>query len=575
MIKKTVVLALLSLCCYSISALAQISDTEKQISNEQSTNILTQIKDQENIQNQEKIIRSIQGSKKTFEQAVVPEKIPAIPRTSNQLACTHIKNIKVAGVSIIKDSEINEITNPHLNRCLTMQDIQNIVNDITNLYLEKGFITSRAGLQLPQYGLKFGRLVISVVEGKIEKFELRNQSKSKETTYKLLFADLDKGVLNIRDIEMRLAQINRLAGQKATVEIAPGTKNSYSVVLVKIEKQNYQRFSVSFDNSGSDSTGKMKRTFKIDTNNELGFEENLSLSFNENYQENKALNMSEAWNFSLSVPYQNWLYTYSHSKSRYLTHQVLSNSDILYTYGNTQSNSINLKKTLFQKQKSKGEFSSNLTVKDEESFTRIRDLDSKSEVGSRKLANLDIGYQHTFFLENSVLFLNPSIRRGLDMFGSLSDDTSGLDTRAQFTSFKFFGYWQKPFQIGNKQFAWNTTVNTQSSQYELFGSELFSVGGEGSVRGFKKYSLSGRNGYSFQNNLSFNAFEKLKTTLFIDFGEILDSGIDDKLLIGSGIKLNFDSEYFSTSLTYSKGLTIPGHFEREEGILYFNTSFKF
>jgi hemolysin activation/secretion protein len=64
----------------------------------------------------------------------------------------------------------------------------------------------------------------------------------------------------------------------------------------------------------------------------------------------------------------------------------------------------------------------------------VRGTITKSEVGSRKLSVLSLGYEHSFQLsDKSTLYLNPSISRGIDAFDALNDDESGLDLKAQFS----------------------------------------------------------------------------------------------------------------------------------------------
>jgi hypothetical protein len=49
---------------------------------------------------------------------------------------------------------------------------------------------------------------------------------------------------------------------------------------------------------------------------------------------------------------------------------------------------------------------------------------------------LSLGCEHSFQLsDKSMLYLNPSISRGIDAFDALNDDESGLDLKAKTLSF--------------------------------------------------------------------------------------------------------------------------------------------
>jgi hemolysin activation/secretion protein len=100
---------------------------------------------------------------------------------------------------------------------------------------------------------------------------------------------------------------------------------------------------------------------------------------------------------------------------------------------------------------------------------------------------LSLGYEHSFQLsDKSTLYLNPSINRGVDAFDALNDDESGLDdVKAQFSLLKFYGYYAKPLELSKKRFNFMSSLNIQISEDELFAAQSFSIGGQGSVRGFK------------------------------------------------------------------------------------------
>ncbi len=86
-----------------------------------------------------------------------------------------------------------------------------------------------------------------------------------------------------------------------------------------------------------------------------------------------------------------------------------------------------------------------------------------------------------------------------------------MQQSAQFSVLKLFGYWQQNLPSLYDKPSFNMTWNLQMNQDTLFGSEMFGLGGNGSVRGFKKYSLSGKGGYSIQNTMTFKPEPVFKT----------------------------------------------------------------
>ncbi|MCY4053753.1 MAG: hypothetical protein OXE98_07715, partial [Hyphomicrobiales bacterium] len=60
--------------------------------------------------------------------------------------CVHVNVVSVTGTTLLRAREIRKITAPFEDRCLGHSDLNGILEQLTFLYVEKGFITSRAFL---------------------------------------------------------------------------------------------------------------------------------------------------------------------------------------------------------------------------------------------------------------------------------------------------------------------------------------------------------------------------------------------------------------------------------------------
>ncbi|MBT8420951.1 MAG: ShlB/FhaC/HecB family hemolysin secretion/activation protein, partial [Gammaproteobacteria bacterium] len=319
------------------------------------------------------------------------------------------------------------------------------------------------------------------------------------------------------------------------------------------------------------------------------------ISYSENYQENKSWQMTESWVGSVSVPYGYWTWSYNLSQSEYLTSQTLPNSDILYSFGNSTNHTLGANRIVHRGKKRKIALDAVLTLRDSESFTRIRDLETRSEVGSRKLSIAKAGIKWTEYFPSGMLFVNPSCSQGLRGFGALDDRNSEFSPKAQFTLCGIYGYATAriPLFGAKLPLSWTATWDSQFSANPLFGTEQFSVGGLGSVRGFKDTWVSGDSGFFMQNDFKFNAhnimsnlgareFSAPSSLKAIDVTFFHDVGIsypqDDKthwVLSGAGVKLSYASKYADINLTYAQGLHAPSSLGEESGVVYFNMDVKF
>ncbi|MDR1124883.1 MAG: hypothetical protein LBM64_02310 [Deltaproteobacteria bacterium] len=98
--------------------------------------------------------------------------MPATP----DAACIEVSHIDLAGVTVIPASEIERLIPLYAGRCLTLADINNLLRDITNLYIDKGYVTTRAFVA-PEQDLT-GGIKVMVIEGRVEKIILNEGDKN-------------------------------------------------------------------------------------------------------------------------------------------------------------------------------------------------------------------------------------------------------------------------------------------------------------------------------------------------------------------------------------------------------------
>ena len=56
--------------------------------------------------------------------------------------CINIKVVDYSGNSVISDSQLDEIVDKFKGKCLSVSLINDMLNEFTNLYISKGYITS-------------------------------------------------------------------------------------------------------------------------------------------------------------------------------------------------------------------------------------------------------------------------------------------------------------------------------------------------------------------------------------------------------------------------------------------------
>lgn len=156
---------------------------------------------------------------------------PTQPTAPVDTRCFPIKTIEIKGADSLSASEREQLLKPYINQCLGVPQLNELLKVITDYYLEKGLVTSRA--YLPQQDLSSGHLQVLVVEGRLEGLKGAEGSGLSERELAMSFPGKAGDLLNLRDIEQMVDQLNRLPSNRVQMELAPGQDLGGSDVLVK------------------------------------------------------------------------------------------------------------------------------------------------------------------------------------------------------------------------------------------------------------------------------------------------------------------------------------------------------
>jgi hemolysin activation/secretion protein len=168
-------------------------------------------------------LKNIEEARKSVQQL---QAIPEVPRvaSSSEDNCFNVQNIEFEGNSLFHSDEIMSWLDFQPS-CIGLSSVNEYLRIITNRYIQEGYITSRAFL-VPQ-DLSSGTLKIVIVEGRLESMLFNGKQ---EGFLQQAFSNIEGKILNLRDIEQGLDQINRLNRYNARIKLEPGTQQGYSVI---------------------------------------------------------------------------------------------------------------------------------------------------------------------------------------------------------------------------------------------------------------------------------------------------------------------------------------------------------
>ncbi len=121
---------------------------------------------------------------------------------------------------------------PWSGRCLGVPQLNEVLKSLTDHYLRRGYVTTRA--YLPQQDLKNGELKIIVVEGRLEGLDSSSLASPAESA--MTFPGSVGDVLDLRELEQWVDQLGRLPSRQPQLELMPGQAVGGSRVALKGER---------------------------------------------------------------------------------------------------------------------------------------------------------------------------------------------------------------------------------------------------------------------------------------------------------------------------------------------------
>lgn len=519
-------------------------------------------------QEQQELLLKNQQQRDELQRSLTPVAPSQPAPVSTAGPCFDIHHIYINGATLISHNKRKQFELSYANQCVGMDKINQLINEISDWYIQQGYITSRAFIT--EQDLSHGELQIAVLEGRLEKIHLEGASSRQ---LKMAFPGLEGGILNLRDIEQGMEQINRVRSQPVQIEILPSQKPGYSVVNLTATPEFPLSASVNFDNSGQKSTGTGQFSGSLTGNNLLGLADRWLVSGGRSSDFSSS---HDAQNFqaAVSVPYGYSLFDYSYSWSNYLS-TIKNNGFNWASTGDSVTHRLTASHVLFRNGDIKTGASVGLTHQISNNYLNDAKLDSSS----RKLSSLLFGINHTQKILGGIATFNPMFSHGVPWLGAEDDHGKNSSLpKAEFKKWSGNGSFQLPV---TQDMWWLTSVYGQWSPDRLYGSERLTIGGESSVRGFKEQYLSGDNGGYWRNELNYTLFTlpfigQVSSVAAFDGGWLQKDGKDpwaSGTLWGAAVGLSSANRYYSSQFTVGTPVKYPDWLAPDHVSLYYRIAF--
>ncbi|MGG8023891.1 ShlB/FhaC/HecB family hemolysin secretion/activation protein [Klebsiella aerogenes] len=183
--------------------------------------------------------------KDVFSDAVTKKEIDST--FPQETPCFQIDEV-VLGKDFLDDRGLNKIKKQVAGKCLGMNGLKKAAVLFQDYYINAGYITTR--VEIPSQDLLTKKLNLTVMPGKISEIIIVDNDISK---WVLPFSEGD--ILNIRDVEQGLENIQRTPDVDVKINIVPGQKNGTSNLVINTQRKTTWSVRASYNNYGDDSTG--------------------------------------------------------------------------------------------------------------------------------------------------------------------------------------------------------------------------------------------------------------------------------------------------------------------------------
>jgi hemolysin activation/secretion protein len=471
-----------------------------------------------------------------------PEPTPSgeIPQTIT------VKKFEVTGSTVFSPEDFAKITKPFTGRPITIAELFQVRSEITNFYVNKGYITS--GAYIPPQKLQDGVVEIRVVEGGLEEIKITGTSRLKPSYLQSRLAIATDKPLN-RDhllAALQLLQLNPLI-ENLSAELSAGKRPGQSVLEVQITEADTLNLQLVLDNGRSPAVGSFSREIQLNEGNFSGWGDSISAIYTNT-------DGSNTFDFLYTLPInpRNGTVAFSFGLS---DNKVIERPfNVLDIQSNSHYYELTLRQPIIQTPTQ--EFALGITAGHRESKATFLDGElpfpgsGADEEGRTRITPVRFFQEWTSRSSQQVFALRSQFSIGLDALNATINDSS---PDGRFVAWRGQAQWVRLL-------APDTLLllrgDVQLADRPLVPFEQIGIGGLESVRGYRQDALLTDNGifasaevrvpivrFSERNSL-------LQITPFVDFGNgwnrsgrsASEAELDTNSLVSVGLGLRFQLE---------------------------------
>ena len=442
----------------------------------------------------------------------------------------YIKQIQLDGVP--KElSFLNKIARKHEQKHVTVSDIANIRNAFQRKLLDKGFVTSQ--VYIPEQNLNAGTLQFMVMPGRVE--DIRYSTSSAHGPWRTAFPVRPGDILNIRDVEQGLEQMKRVSSQSVTMQLLPGTSVGTSIIELSIKQDKPVHGSISFDNSGLESTGIYQGSFTSSFDQVFRANDTFTMSLSGDLSGSGSIKGTRAASLNYVIPHGKDTFSLSFSKSRY--HQTIQSNPYDFTYsGKSTTMKAKWNHVWSRTQREKRAFDISISTRHNHRFIN----DMEIPVQALRTTSMEFGISNRKYVGNATLYSRLGFQWGIGALGAQPEHKASVAMGGPTSRYHMWLIdvdYRKPFVMGHRPASFTSSFHGQWVQggKRVYSVDTINIGNRYSIYGFDgEYTLMGDSGWYVRNEVS-SMIPRLNTEVYLglDVGAVY--GKSTESLVGKTI----------------------------------------
>jgi hemolysin activation/secretion protein len=427
------------------------------------------------------------------EQPVITEPAPpATPPTqpTPDSPPISVSKIEVSGSTILTEADLQPITQKVEGRSVTLDELRTVADAITQIYLDRGYITSRA--VLVDQTITNGVVQIRVVEGTVERIDVEGTRRLRPG-YVRDRVELGAGTPLRQDRledQLRLLKADPLFSN-IEASLRPGTQLGQSILTVRVTEAPAFFGYAGIDNYSPPSVGSVRAGGLVGYRNLTGFGDQITGSLFAT-----TTGGANVYDFTYSIPLNPMNGTLQLRAAPSNNRITAEEFEELEISGENEIYEVSFRQPLIRSPREEFALSLGLTFQDGQTFIfngfPFGFGIGPDEDGVSRTRVLKFGQDYVKRDLQGAWALRSQFNLGLGILDATENDAPIPDGRF----FSWLGQFQRVQRLGENNLL-IAQFDVQLTPDSLLPSQQFVIGGGQSVRGYRQNARSGDNGIRF------------------------------------------------------------------------------